>query len=421
MQQKSNHPTSGKLGLLTVGMGAVATTTYAGVLAASRGLGQAIGSLSQMGHLTPEDPSSPFLKDALALTPLKDIVFGGWDVFSDNAYSAALKAGVLSRYELEPFHQSLSQIVPMPAVFEQFWVKKLEGANNVKHYANKWQAAELLIKDIEDFKKSNNLERLVIVWCASTEIYKPLSNVHTSVKIFEKGLRDNHPDISPSQIYAYAALRTGVPFANGAPNVALEAPAFRELAQEFRVPMCGKDFKTGQTFIKTAIAPALKSRLLGIRGWFSTNILGNRDGLVLNDPESFKSKELTKVGVLESILQPQHYPDLYGTMTHQVHINYYPPRGDDKEGWDNIDIFGWLGQPMQIKVNFLCKDSILAAPIVLDLALFLDLAKRCGLQGMQEWLGFYFKAPLLPENQGHAENDLFRQHRALYKTLQELV
>jgi len=412
-------PPSGTLGVLTPGMGAVATTFYAGVLAARKNTAKPFGSLTQLGHIRlgkRTEGRNPMIKDFVALPSLDDLVFGGWDPISDNSHEAARRAGVLTPQDLEAVREELANIEPMTAVFSHEWVKKLEGVDHVKTGESHMDLAEQLMADIKDFRSKNGCDRLVMVWCGSTEAYRAPAPVHASLAAFEEGLKKSDAEISPSQIYAYAALRSKVPFANGAPNLTVDIPAMLELSAETQTPIAGKDFKTGQTLIKTILAPGFKARLLGVNGWFSTNILGNRDGEVLDDPESFKSKEVSKLGVLEQILQPELYPDLYGSMHHKVRINYYPPRGDNKEGWDNIDIFGWMGYPMQIKVDFLAKDSILAAPIVLDLALFLDLAARAGHKGIQEWLSFYFKSPqVLPEL--YPENDLFIQLTKLKNTL----
>ena len=408
----------GKLGFLTPGMGAVATTTYAGILSIQKGISPPIGSLTQMGHIRIGDRSDneqPLIKDFVPLANLDDIVFGGWDPIDDNAYEAAVRAGVLEPHHLQPIREELENIKPMSAVFEQSWVKNLEGSN-VKDGVNKLDLAEQLMEDMEHFKKTHDCDRLVIVWCGSTEAHQEIQEVHKSLEAFENGLKNNDPNISPSQIYAYAAISKEIPFANGAPNLSVDIPAIIEFAEKNNVPIAGKDFKTGQTLLKTILAPGFKSRLLGLNGWFSTNILGNRDGEVLDDPESFKSKEVSKLGVLETILQPEKYPDLYKDLYHKVRINYYPPRRDNKEGWDNIDIFGWMQYPMQIKIDFLCRDSILAAPIVLDLALFMDLAKRYNQKGVQEWLSFYFKSPQTADNLT-PENDLFIQQTKLKNTL----
>ena len=414
----------GKLGVLIPGMGAVATTFIAGVEAIRRELALPIGSLTQMGTIRlgkRTDKRTPQIKDFVPLAKLEDLVFGGWDIFRDDAYAAALHAGVLERGLVDSVKNFLKRIRPMPAVFEQRFVKNLHG-ENVKQGKHKMDLAEQLMRDIQKFKKQNHLSRLVMIWCGSTEIFMKPRPVHRSLAAFEKGLRDNSADIAPSMIYAYAALKLGVPFANGAPNLTADIPALLELALENRVPVCGKDYKTGQTLLKTVLAPAFKARLLGLSGWYSTNILGNRDGEVLDDPGSFKTKEESKLGALEHILQPALYPELYGNIFHKVRINYYPPRGDNKEGWDNIDIFGWLGYPMQIKVDFLCRDSILAAPIVLDLVLFLDLAQRTPelrRLGIQEWLSFYFKSPMTAPGL-YPEHDLFIQLMKMKNTLRHI-
>jgi len=414
----------GKLGVLIPGMGAVATTFIAGVEAIRRELALPIGSLTQMGTIRlgkRTDKRTPQIKDFVPLAKLEDLVFGGWDIFRDDAYAAALHAGVLERGLVDSVKNFLKRIRPMPAVFEQRFVKNLHG-ENVKQGKHKMDLAEQLMRDIQKFKKQNHLSRLVMIWCGSTEIFMKPRPVHRSLAAFEKGLRDNSADIAPSMIYAYAALKLGVPFANGAPNLTADIPALLELALENRVPVCGKDYKTGQTLMKTILAPGLKARLLGLEGWFSTNILGNRDGEVLDDPDSFRTKEESKLSVLEYILQPELYPSLYKGFYHKVRINYYPPRGDNKEGWDNLDIFGWLGYPMQIKVDFLCRDSILAAPLVLDLVLFLDLAQRCpelARKGIQEWLSFYFKSPMCAPHL-YPEHDLFIQLMKLKNTLRYL-
>lgn len=411
----------GRLGVLLVGMGAVSTTVIAGVEAIRKGLAKPIGSLTQMGTIRlgkRTEGRSPKIKDFVPLAELNDLVFGAWDIFEDNCYEAALHCGVLEKSLLEQIRPELEQIKPMRAVFDQHYVKRLNGTN-VKQGSNKRELAEQLMADIETFRRTHNCSRLVMVWCASTEIYMKPSEVHNTIESFEKAMEANSPDIAPSMIYAYAAIKSRVPFANGAPNLTVDIPALTQMAIEMGVPICGKDFKTGQTMMKTLLAPGLKSRMLGLSGWYSTNILGNRDGEVLDDPESFKTKEESKLSVLEYILQPEMYPELYGDFSHLVRINYYPPRGDNKEGWDNIDIFGWLGYPMQIKINFLCRDSILAAPIVLDLAIFLDLAQRSGMRGIQEWLSFYFKSPMTAP-QLYPEHDLFIQLMKLKNTLRHL-
>jgi myo-inositol-1-phosphate synthase len=411
-------PAAGRLGILTPGMGAVATTAYAGIMAVRQRRALPFGSLTQMAHIRLGERSegrNPLIKDFVPLADLNDIVFGGWDAFKDNAFEAAVKAGVLQAKDLLPLRDELEAIRPRPAVFDRAWVRNLDG-DNVKSGETKMDLARQLMEDMQRFKAEQRCDRLVVVWCASTEVYTEPTETHRTLEAFERGLRNSAPEIAPSQMYAYAALSLGIPFANGAPNLTVDTPALIELAERNGVPICGKDFKTGQTLMKTILAPGLKARMLGVRGWFSTNILGNRDGEVLDDPDSFRSKEVSKLGVLETILQPDQYPELYGDIYHKVRINYYPPRGDDKEGWDNIDIFGWLGYPMQIKVDFLCKDSILAAPIVLDLALFMDLAGRAGQRGVQEWLSFYFKSPQAA-GELPPEHDLFIQQTKLKNTL----
>jgi myo-inositol-1-phosphate synthase len=416
-------PAEGKLGILTPGMGAVATTFMAGVIAARKGYAQPTGSLSQLSHIRlgkRDDGRNPLIKDFVPLATLDDLEFGGWDPYSDDAYAAAMKAGVLEARDVEGIGEELRAIKPMSAVFSSRWVKNLHETDQVKGAATHMDSAEALMEDIDRFRAEKQVDRLVAVYCGSTEAYEESSAVHMSLDTFEQGLKDNDETITPSQIYAYACLKMGVPFANGAPNLTVDIPAMLELSAQEGVPIAGKDFKTGQTLMKTMIAPGLKARMLGIHGWFSTNILGNRDGEVLDDPDSFRSKEVSKLGVLETILQPDVYPDLYGDLYHKVRINYYPPKGDDKEGWDHIDVFGWLGYRMQIKVDFLCKDSILAAPIVLDLALFMDLAARSGWSGIQEWLSFYFKSPQHAESV-YPENDLFIQLTKLKNNLRHMM
>jgi myo-inositol-1-phosphate synthase len=414
-------PAEGKLGILLVGLGAVSTTFVAGIEAIRRGLAAPIGSLSQMGTIRlgrRTEKRNPKIKDFVGLTDLDDIVFGAWDIFTDNAFDAAMKAGVLEKDLLNQVSEQLASLKPMAAVFNQKYVKRLTG-DNVKAGKTKMENAEQLIEDIARFKSENGCDRLVMVWAASTEIYLQEEDCHQTIEAFEKAMYDNDERIAPSMIYAYAAIKSGVPFANGAPNLTVDIPALVKLAVDHGVPICGKDFKTGQTLMKTILAPGLKSRMLGLEGWYSTNILGNRDGEVLDDPESFKTKEESKLSVLEEILQPEVYPELYKDFSHVVRINYYPPRGDNKEGWDNIDIFGWLGYKMQIKIDFLCRDSILAAPLVLDLALFMDLAKRAGMKGIQEWLSFYFKSPQTAPGL-YPEHDLFIQLKKLKNTLRHL-
>ena len=419
-EKLSITPASGRLGVLTPGLGAVATTFIAGVIAARQGLAAPIGSVSQMAHIRlgkRGEGRNPLIRDFVPLAGLDDLVFGGWDPISSNVLEAARTCGVLDEKDIAPVSSELEGIVAMDAVFDNRWVKKLDG-KRVKNLDSKWDQAQALMADIEKFRVDNECDRLVMVWCGSTEAFQEASSVHESVDSFEAGLKSNDENIAPSQIYAYASIMSGVPFANGAPNLALDIPCMVELAKSRGVPVAGKDFKTGQTLMKTLLAPGLKARMLGLRGWFSTNILGNRDGEVLDDPDNFKTKEVSKLGVLDTILQPDSYPELYGDIDHVVRINYYPPRGANKEGWDNIDIFGWLGYPMQIKVDFLCRDSILAAPIVLDLALFLDLASRADQSGVQEWLSFYLKAPQASSDAG-PEHDIFIQQTKLKNTLRE--
>jgi len=414
-------PAKGKLGVLLVGLGAVSTTFIAGVEAIKEGLAEPIGSLTQMGTIRlgkRTDNRVPKIKDFLPLADLKDLVFGAWDIFPDSAYEAATHAGVLEKELLGKLRKPLQKVKPMKAVFDQNYVKRLSGTN-VKRGKNKLELANQLIADIAEFKRKNKCARLVMIWAASTEIFLEPHAVHRNLKLFEQAMRDNHKAIAPSMIYAYAALKSGIPFANGAPNLTVDIPAMMDLANQNGLAVCGKDFKTGQTLMKTIIAPGLKARMLGLHGWYSTNILGNRDGEVLDDPESFKTKEESKLSVLEYILQPDVYPQLYKDFSHVVRINYYPPRGDNKEGWDNIDIFGWLGYKMQIKIDFLCRDSILAAPIVLDLALLLDLAQRTGMKGVQEWLSFYFKSPMTAPTL-YPEHDVFIQLMKLKNTLRHL-
>jgi myo-inositol-1-phosphate synthase len=416
-------PAEGRLGVLCVGLGAVASTFIAGVENARRGRGRPIGSLTQMATIRlgkRTEKRMPLIRDFVPLARLEDLVFGAWDPIPDDAYEACLKCGVLDRHEhVEPIADFLKSIRPMPAVFDQHYVKRLQGAN-VKRGKNKRELAEQLRQDIRDFKASHRLDRMVLVWCASTEIFITPGPAHQSLAAFEQAMEANDPSIAPSMLYAFAALMEGVPFANGAPNLTCDIPAMESLATKRRVAIGGKDFKTGQTMVKTVLSPMFKARMLGVAGWYSTNILGNRDGEVLDDPESFKTKEESKLGVLEYILQPELYPELYGRIYHKVRINYYPPRGDNKEGWDNVDIFGWLGYPMQIKVDFLCRDSILAAPLVLDLALFFDLAQRAGMVGVQEWLSFYFKSPQVAPGL-YPEHDLFIQQTKLKNTLRWLM
>jgi myo-inositol-1-phosphate synthase len=412
----------GKLGVLLPGLGAVATTLIAGVEAVKKNLAQPVGSLTQMGNIRlgkRTENRLPKIKDFVPLASLDDIVFGGWDVYSDNVFEAAMKARVLEPMMLHAVKAELEAIQPMKAVFDKSYVSNLDG-DHIKEAATKADLAKAVMDDIESFREANDCARVVMVWCGSTEKYMEASEVHETIERFEEGLQTDHPAISPSMIYAYAAIKLGVPFMNGAPNLTCDIPALMELAKQTGTPIGGKDFKTGQTLMKTILAPGLHARALGIKGWFSSNILGNRDGYVLDNPDNFKTKEVSKLGVLENILQPESNPELYGDIYHKVRINYYPPHGDNKESWDNIDIFGWLGYQMQIKINFLCRDSILAAPIVLDLALFSDLAKRAGMSGIQEWLSFYFKspqtAPGLPP-----EHDIFKQLIKLQNTLRHIM
>ncbi|UCB42561.1 MAG: inositol-3-phosphate synthase [Dehalococcoidales bacterium] len=417
------EPADGRLGVLLVGLGAVSSTFIAGVEHIRRGTGKPFGSVTQMatirlGKRTEE--KTPLIRDFVPLAGLDQLVFGAWDPIPDNGYEAAVKCGVLDRYEaIEPVADFLKTIKPMPAVFDSEYVKRIKGTN-VKKARTKLELVDMIRDDIRRFKTANNCDRLVMVWCASTEKFITASDIHQDLESFIKALEENDERIAPSMIYAYAALSEGIPFANGAPNLTVDIPALEKLASDENIPICGKDFKTGQTLVKTVIAPMLKARMLGMDGWFSTNILGNRDGEVLDEPENFQTKEESKLGSLEYIFQPDLYPDLYADAYHKVRINYYPPRGDSKEGWDNIDIFGWLGRRMQIKVNFLCSDSTLAAPLVLDLALFIDLAKRAGLGGIQEWLSFYFKSPQCAPTL-YPEHDLFIQQTKLKNTLRWLM
>ena len=422
MKSPEIAPVNGKLGILLVGLGAVSTTTIAGVLAIRKGLASPIGSLTQMGTVRlgkRTEGRSPKIKEVVPLAGLDNVVFGGWDIFAENSYQAARTAGVLEPALLDQIKPELEAIEPMSAVFDQRYVKRLDGPN-VKKGKNKKDLAEQLRADIRNFKKQHSLDRMVMVWCGSTEVFMKESAAHQSIEAFERALEANDPAIPSSMVYTYAALMEDVPYANGAPNLSVDIPAMMALAQQKKLPIVGKDFKTGQTWLKTVIAPGIKARLLGVEGWYSTNILGNRDGEVLDDPESFKTKEESKKSVLDYILQPQLYPELYKDLCHVVRINYYPPRGDNKEGWDNIDLVGWLGYKMQLKIDFLCRDSILAAPIVLDLALFLDLAKRAGMSGIQEWLSFYFKSPMHAPGL-YPEHDLFIQLMKLKNTLRYMI
>lgn len=415
-------PADGRLGVLLPGLGAVSTTFIAGIENFKRGLGQPIGSLAEMGTIRlgkRTENRVPKIREFVPLAALDPIVFGAWDIHEENAWQAAKRARVLRDEHLDPIRNELEQVRPMKAVFDKEWVRRLDGPN-VKTADSKYALAQMLMDDIQRFREDNRCDRLVSVWCGSTEVHTDIADVHLDPDRFEAGLKSNHPAISPSMIYAYAHIMAGVPYANGAPNLALDTPALAQLAVEKRVPIAGKDFKTGQTLMKTILAPGLRARLIGVSGWYSTNILGNRDGEVLDDPGSFKSKEVSKLGVLETILQPDLQPELYGKIHHKVRIDYYPPRGDNKEGWDNIDIFGWLGYPMQIKINFLCRDSILAAPVVHDLAMFLDLANRAGFFGIQEWLSFYFKSPQTKPGL-YPEHDLFVQKTKFKNTLRYMM
>ncbi len=415
-------PATGKLGVMLVGLGAVATTFIAGVENVRRGCALPIGSLTQLGTIRlgkRTEKRSPRIKGFVPLARLEDLVFAAWDPIPDDAYTAARKAGVLEAHHVEPIADFLKGITPLPAAFDRYYVKRLDGPN-VKSGKSKRDLAEQIRADIRTFKQASGAERLVMVWAASTEAFLTPGPAHQSLQAFEQAMERSDPAIAPSMLYAWAALMENLPFANGAPNLTVDIPALERLAADRKIPIGGKDFKTGQTMMKTVLAPAFKARMLGLAGWYSTNILGNRDGEVLDDPESFKTKEESKLGVLEYILQPDQYPELYGNVYHKVRINYYPPRGDNKEGWDNIDIFGWLGYPMQVKVDFLCRDSILAAPIVLDLALFFDLAQRARLGGIQEWLSFYFKSPQTAPGL-YPEHDLFIQQTKLKNTLRWLM
>lgn len=408
----------GKLGVLLPGMGAVASTFIAGCLAIRKGLSTPIGSVSQLGDVALDDGKRSIkIGDLVPLAAIEDLCFGGWDIFEENMYDATVNAQVIDRYMVEQIKEDLSSIKPMSAVFSNEYIKNITGPN-VKTGKNKMDLANQLIDDINRFKKENGCDRLVMIWCGSTEKYVEGGEVHETVEKLEEGLRNNDPNIPPSMIYTYAAMKCGIPYANGAPNLSCDVPAMVELSRRNQAPIAGKDYKTGQTLMKTIVAPGLKVRYLGIDGWFSTNILGNRDGEVLDDPANFKTKEVSKLGVLQQILEPEKNPDLYGDMYHKVRINYYPPRGDNKEGWDNIDIRGWMNYDMQIKIDFLCRDSILAAPLVLDLALFLDLAKRCGESGVQDWLSFYLKSPQDRDGQ-NVIHDIFKQEALLHKKLIE--
>lgn len=420
--KKQVKDATGKLGILIPGLGAVATTLIAGVEAINKGLSKPIGSVSQLGHIRlgkRTDNRNPLIKDFVPLANLSDIVFGGWDVYEDNVYEAASKAKVLEQSQLDQVRESLESIRPMKAVFDTNFVSNLDGTH-IKTEATRRELVEAVRQDIRSFKEEHGLDRVVIVWCGSTEKYTEASDIFSSLAKLEEAIDANNPGIPPSMIYCYAALMEGVPYVNGAPNLTCDTPAIVELAQLNQVAIAGKDFKTGQTLMKTIVAPGLQARALGVEGWFSTNILGNRDGLVLDNPDNFKTKEVTKLSVLEEILDGDKNPELYGDLYHKVRINYYPPHGDDKESWDNIDIFGWLGYKMQIKINFLCRDSILAAPIVLDLALFIDLAQRAEMYGVQEWLSFYLKSPQTAPGLS-PEHDIFKQLMKLQNTLRHIM
>lgn len=413
----------GKLGVLVIGVGgAVATTFIAGTMIARKGLGVPVGSITQLATIRlgkREENRFPKIKDVVPLAELNDIVFGGWDIFEEDAYAAARHAEVLTVEDLDKVKDELQAVKPMKAVFDQNFVKRLNGTW-VKEAPTKWDLMEAVRKDIQDFKSKNNCDRVVCIWCGSTEVFTKISSVHETLPALEKAMQENNEEIAPSMVYAYACLTEGVPYINGAPNLTVDMPSMWDLSAKTQTPICGKDFKTGQTMLKTVLSPMLKTRMLGLNGWFSTNILGNRDGEVLDDPGSFKTKEESKLSVIDNILQPDLYPELYGNVYHKVRINYYPPRKDNKEGWDNIDIFGWMGYPMQLKVDFLCRDSILAAPLCLDLVLFTDLAKRAGMSGIQSWLSFYFKSPM-HDNEHIAEHDLFIQYVKLKNTLRQII
>lgn len=424
MKTENVKKPTGKLGVLVIGVGgAVSSTFIIGTLAVRKGLSQPIGSISQLATIRlgkRNENRFPKVKDVVPLAELDDLVFGGWDIFSENVYEAAVDAEVLDRKDIDSVKDELQAIEPMTAVFDQDYVKRLHGTHT-KTGKNLWDLTEQVREDIRNFKEKNNCDRIVVMWAASTEVYVEMTKEHESLASFEQALKDdNKKVISPSMCYAYAAIAEGAPFIMGAPNLCIDIPAMWEFAEKNKVALAGKDYKTGQTMLKTVLAPMLKTRMLGLDGWFSTNILGNRDGEVLDDPASFKTKEVSKLSVIDTILQPELYPELYGNVYHKVRINYYPPRKDNKEGWDNLDIFGWMGYPMQLKVDFLCRDSILAAPLCLDLVLFTDLAMRCGFHGIQEWLSFYFKSPMHEVDQV-AEHDLFIQYTKLKNTLRTII
>jgi myo-inositol-1-phosphate synthase len=417
------QPATGRLGVLTIGLGAVASTLIAGVELVKRGIAAPTGSLAMMDTIRlgkRTDDRTPLIRDFVPLAALEDIVFGAWDPFPDDAYVAAQRAGVLEAGKhLEVISEALREIRPMKAAFDREYVKRID-ADNTIGTINKRAMLNSIREDINRFKDEKKVDRLVMIWCASTEVFIEIGPAHLTLDAFEAAIDANDPTIAPSMLYAYAALLEGVPFANGAPNLCVDVPALRDYATQNGVAISGKDFKTGQTLIKTVLGPMLRARMLGLRGWYSTNILGNRDGEVLDDPDNFKTKEESKLGVLENILQPSQFPELYGDVYHKVRINYYPPRGDNKEGWDNIDLFGWLGYDMQLKVDFLCRDSILAAPLALDLVLFSDLAQRAGMGGIQEWLSFYYKSPQVAPGL-YPEHDLFIQLTKLKNTLRWMM
>ncbi len=423
MEKVNVQKPDGKLGILVVGLnGAVSSTFIAGTFSIRKGLSQPIGSITQLATIRlgqRNENRFPKIKDVVPLSQLDQLVFGGWDINDENLYESVIRAEVLDTPHSAPLKAELEQLRPMKAVFDQNYVKRLHGTH-VKSAPTKWDLMEQLREDIRNFKKTNGCNRLVVIWCGSTEVFLPIGDIHKNLAAFEKAMKENHADIAPSMLYAYAALAEGVPYINGAPNLTVDFPAMMEHALNHKMPVCGKDFKTGQTMLKTVLAPMFKTRMLGLSGWFSTNILGNRDGEVLDDPGSFKTKEESKLSVIDTILQPELYPELYKDVFHKVRINYYPPRKDNKEGWDNIDLFGWMGYPMQMKVDFLCRDSILAAPLCLDLVLLTDLAQRCGFAGIQHWLSFYFKSPMHEQNQ-HPEHDLFIQSVKLKNTLRMII
>ena len=420
MEKMQVKEAKGKLGVLVVGVGgAVSTTMITGVLAARKGLAKPIGSITQMATMRVQAGEKP-IKEIVPLADLSDIVFGGWDIFPDNAYEAASYAEVLKEKDLKLVKEELEAIKPMPAAFDHNWAKRLKGTH-IKQAATRWEMVEQLRADIRAFKAEHACERMAVLWAASTEIYIPMSEDHQSLASLEKAMKENHTEtISPSMCYAYAAIAEGAPFIMGAPNLCVDIPAMWEFSKQQCVPIAGKDFKSGQTLMKTVLAPMFKTRMLGLSGWFSTNILGNRDGEVLDDPANFKTKEVSKLSVIDNILEPEKFPELYSDVYHKVRINYYPPRKDNKEAWDNIDIFGWMGYPMEIKVNFLCRDSILAAPIALDLVLFSDLALRAGMCGIQTWLSFFCKSPM-HDFEHEPVHDLFQQWRIVKQAIRQMI